>query len=141
VRVHRASYLLLSLATILAGLASRHYADSIPRFIATYGGDTLWATTLYFLFAIALPNRSIELLAGLAISFAFVIEFSQLYHAEWIDRIRHTTPGALALGQGFLWSDLACYCAGLALACAIDGLLRRRGRRGERRNRADAFPA
>lgn len=33
--------------------------------------------------------------------FLFVIEFSQLYHAEWIDQIRDTSLGGLVLGYGF----------------------------------------
>ena len=45
---------------------------------------------------------------------------SQLYHAPWIDAIRDTLPGALVLGYGFLWSDLACYAAGVALGAGVE---------------------
>jgi len=50
---------------------------------------------------------------------------SQLYHAPWLDAVRATRPGALALGQGFLWSDLACYAAGVGAAALIDLSMRR----------------
>ena len=45
---------------------------------------------------------------------------SQLYHAPWIDSIRHTTLGGLILGYGFLWSDLACYAVGVGLGVVIE---------------------
>ena len=40
----------------------------------------------------------------------------------WIDSIRHTTLGGLVLGFGFLWSDLACYAAGVGLGVTIEML-------------------
>jgi hypothetical protein len=50
---------------------------------------------------------------------------SQLHHAPWIDAIRNTRPGALVLGYGFLWSDLACYVAGVAIAAGVEAAARR----------------
>jgi hypothetical protein len=58
--------------------------------------------------------------AAIALAVAFAVEVSQLYHAPWIDAIRHTTLGGLALGFGFLWSDLICYTIGVALGLAVD---------------------
>jgi hypothetical protein len=40
--------------------------------------------------------------------------------------VRETRLGALALGQGFLWSDIACYAVGIAVAAVIDAQTRRR---------------
>jgi hypothetical protein len=42
-----------------------------------------------------------------------LIEMSQPYHAPWIDSIRRTTLGGLALGYGLVWGDLACYAVGI----------------------------
>jgi hypothetical protein len=53
-------------------------------------------------------------------SFCVIIEVSQLYHAPWIDSIRGTTLGALVLGHGFVWSDLACYAVGVGLGILIE---------------------
>lgn len=44
----------------------------------------------------------------------------------WLDALRHTRAGALALGQGFLWSDLACYAAGIAIGVFIERMIERR---------------
>ena len=110
-------------ATILLGLATRRFPELFPQVVATYGGDILWATMLVWLFALARPNAKTMTLAGSAIVFAVLIECSQLYHAPWIDALRATTPGALVLGQGFLWSDLLCYAVGVALSALVDRAL------------------
>jgi hypothetical protein len=116
----------LLLVSIALGLASRRFPALLPQFIATYAGDALWAAMVYWIAALAFPSASIGRLASIAFGVALAVELSQLYHAPWIDAIRATRFGALALGYGFLWSDLACYAAGTALAAGIDLLLARR---------------
>ncbi|BBO35954.1 putative membrane protein YjgA [Lacipirellula parvula] len=107
-------------ATIALGLTSRHYGEQLPPFIAAYAGDALWATMVYWLASIAWPHARTTTLAVIAYGVSFAVELSQLYHAPWIDSIRATRLGALALGHGFLWSDLVCYAVGVALASLID---------------------
>lgn len=116
----------LAIATIVAGLASRQWPAALPRFIALYAGDTLWAAMVVWLLALASPRASTTRLASTALALAVVVEVSQLYHAPWIDGIRGTRLGALVLGQGFLWSDLACYAVGVGLAASADAWLVRR---------------
>jgi hypothetical protein len=114
--------------TVAAGLASRRFPALLPRVVAEYAGDALWAAMVYWIAALAAPRASIARLAAVAFGVALLVELSQLYHAPWIDGIRATRLGALALGYGFLWSDLACYAAGTALAAGIDALLTSRKR-------------
>jgi hypothetical protein len=118
-------YVGLLVATILLGLATPRFPQAFPQIIATYGGDTLWAVMVVWLFAIARPQATTMALAVSAIVVAVLIECSQLYHAPWIESLRSTTPGALVLGQGFLWSDLVCYAVGVSLAALIDRLIKR----------------
>lgn len=40
--------------------------------------------------------------------------------APWIHNLRRTSPGALVLGYGFLWSDVACYTVGVALSVTVE---------------------
>jgi hypothetical protein len=122
----------LLLATIVAGLASRRYPDWQPDFVARYAGDTLWAAMVFWGLALLRPDGRAPALGGWALGIAFADEFSQLYRAPWIDAVRATRLGALALGQGFLWSDLWCYAAGVALAIGVDWALARAGRNGSR---------
>jgi hypothetical protein len=47
------------------------------------------------------------------------IETSQLYHADWFNKIRHTFPFGILLGYGFLWNDWVCYAVGVLIALVI----------------------
>jgi hypothetical protein len=110
---------LIALVSVL-GIGSRHYAYSLPGFIAAYAGDTLWALAAFAGIGLLLPRASTRTVAVLAVAFCVAVELSQLYHAAWIDSIRHTTLGGLILGYGFLWSDLACYAAGVGLGVILE---------------------
>jgi hypothetical protein len=71
-------------------------------------------------FGLILRRQSTWRVALFAMTFSILIEVSQLYHAPWLDSIRHTILGGLILGFGFLWSDLACYAVGVGLGVAIE---------------------
>lgn len=106
--------------TIAAGLTSRRYPTWQPSWMAQYAGDTLWAMMVYWWLALLVPVARPTALAGWALVLSWAVEFSQLWHTPWLDGLRATTPGALVLGQGFLWSDLVCYTVGVLLAVLVD---------------------
>jgi hypothetical protein len=124
----RASYFCLALLVVVLGLASRRYRSELPPFIGAYAGDALWAAMVFLLAATLWPNAHSRALALGALGFSFGIEVSQLYHTPWLDALRATRAGALVLGQGFLWSDLLCYTAGVGIAAGADLLLRHAAR-------------
>jgi glycopeptide antibiotics resistance protein len=123
---NRLLYLALIVLTVLAGLASRHFSSSLPRWITLYLGDALWALMVFFGFAFLFKRKSTLWIAAATLLFSFAIEISQLYHAPWIDSIRHTRIGGLILGFGFLWSDLVFYTAGIVLGVVVDKFLHRK---------------
>ena len=123
----RFAYAALVAVTVALGLASRRYGDALPAWVAAYAGDALWAAMIVFVAAVLWPRTRTRVLAPAALVFCVAIELSQRYRAPWIDAVRGTRLGALVLGQGFLWSDLACYAGGVALAAAIDAGVRARG--------------
>jgi hypothetical protein len=110
------------LLVIVAGLGvgSRRYAGHLPGILAIYAGDTLWALALFLLLGLLLPRVGTACVATAAFVLSTLVEVSQLYHALWIDAIRQTTLGGLILGFGFLWSDLVCYGAGIALGVILE---------------------
>jgi hypothetical protein len=120
----RTLYLLIAAATIGVGLMSRRFRAELPGFVGAYAGDVLWAAMVYLLIAAVWTRASVRRVAGGAAIFSLAIELGQLYHAPWIDALRQTRAGGLVLGFGFLWSDLACYALGIALAAALDHALR-----------------
>jgi hypothetical protein len=125
-RRNRLHYLLVALAVVPIGLASRSPgAIYLPRFVAMYAGDTLWALLVFLVAGMLAPASSTSRVATAVLLFAVAIEVSQLYHAPWIDAIRNTGPGGLVLGFSFLWSDLACYGCGIAFGAIAELLARR----------------
>ena len=121
---------LVALVVISAGLGSRSASAALPEFLSSYTGDTLWASLVFLLLALAMPGRRAPGLAAIAISIAFAVEFLQLYQAPWLNAIRDTLPGRLVLGQGFLFSDLLCYTLGIALTAILFQLIAEHNLRG-----------
>ena len=119
-------YTFLIVATIAAGLASRHFPHVAPPWVKNYLGDTLWALMVFLMFGFLLPTKSTLSIGIAALAFSFCIEISQLYHAAWIDAIRANPLGGLVLGFGFLWSDLLCYTAGVGFGFLSEKLVLKR---------------
>lgn len=116
----RTIYFSAALITIGLGLLSRASFLDMPEFVHLYVGDALWALMVYWLVCTLKPNWDAKFRFIAALSFAFTIEFSQLYQADWINEIRNTTLGALVLGFGFKASDLAAYLIGVTLGHLIN---------------------
>jgi len=113
-------YTIIIVIVILSGLASRHLANLLPEWNKLYLGDALWALMVFFMVGWLFPRKSTVWVALGALVFSYTIEFSQLYHSVWIDTIRYSRLGGLILGYGFLWSDLVCYTAGIAVGLLLE---------------------
>ncbi|WP_118974191.1 ribosomal maturation YjgA family protein [Taibaiella koreensis] len=108
-------------ATIVLGLLSRRLS-----FVPAATGDALYALMMYFIMRLIFLHKRSIAIAAISLSICFAIEFSQCYRAPWINALRSTLPGRLVLGQGFLWSDLLAYCAGVLAGVAIEKLLHKK---------------
>lgn len=106
--------------TIAAGLGSRAVASALPWWLAKNAGDALYATMVFFGIGFVAPGTRTSSAAAIALVFCAAIEFSQAYHAPWLDAVRDTLPGRLVLGQGFHAFDLVCYAIGVALGAALE---------------------
>ena len=115
----RILYLVLIVFTIVIGLLSRHFAV-IPLFV----GDILWATMVYFIVRFLFISKKIKSVVLISLLFCYVIEFSQLYKAPWIDNLRHTLFGRLVLGETFLWGDLLSYTFGIIIGVFVEKLVK-----------------
>ena len=116
----RRIYFFMVVLTIGLGLASRKFIFVFPDSIAPYIGDTLWAMIVYFGFQFLPPNGTLIKSLLLAFIFSYLIEFSQLYQADWINQIRASTLGGLVLGYGFLIQDLVSYAIGILIGFCLD---------------------
>ena len=123
IKRNRIIYGVLILLTIVLGLCSRTYSDSLPYWIGAYSGDTLWGLMIFLMIGFLFTVMKTRHVAVISILLTFIIETSQLYHALWIDAIRKTLIGGLILGYGFLWSDLICYTIGILIGVLIEKFL------------------
>ncbi|WP_243633250.1 DUF2809 domain-containing protein [Paenibacillus xerothermodurans] len=119
----RVLYLAAASASIVSGLASRYFSAFLPKFIAVYAGDAIWASMIYFGFRAISIRTPLHTAALASFLFSVMIEFSQLYQAGWINELRATLLGALVLGKGFVTQDLARYSFGIAAAYLLDVFL------------------
>lgn len=117
---NRVNYGILIIIVVLLGIGSRKFGYILPRFIASYLGDTLWGLMIFLVIGFLCNNLNTDILAISSLIFCFFIEFSQLYHSAFIDSIRSTVIGGLILGFGFLWSDLICYSLGIIIGVLIE---------------------
>ncbi|MCX2452562.1 DUF2809 domain-containing protein [Pedobacter sp. PLR] len=109
-------YALLVLIVITAGILSRK-TTMVPLF----AGDLLYAVMMFLIIRFLLIRSGYQKIAIISLAICYGIELAQLYNAPWINQLRSTTLGALVLGRGFLWSDMAAYTAGIAI-CVFIGL-------------------
>lgn len=121
-RYHHLLHAAAALTLIASGLLLRAAGHGSPGWLAEFAPDALWAMLVFCLLTWLRPRWPVSRLAGTALAFSYFIECSQLYHAVWLDAFRATTPGGLLLGRGFLWSDIACYTFGLAVAACLHTL-------------------
>lgn len=109
----RIIYALMALAVVAAGLLWRSGLIQMPGWLSNNGGDALWALMVFVGCGFLFPRASTLVVALTALTFSWGVEFSQLYHAPWIDSIRATLPGRLVLGSTFNWPDLPAYVLGI----------------------------
>lgn len=121
---NRVVFALVAVAIVAAGLLCRSTFMPLPPFATKYGGDALWALMVFVGMGFLFPRTSTLVLALMALSFAWAVEFSQLYHAPWIEAVRATLPGRLVLGATFNWPDLVAYLIGIALGAVGEHLFR-----------------
>jgi Protein of unknown function (DUF2809) len=110
---------LIAIASWL-GVHARWYGEVVPGVIADYAPEVLWAMAVFATIGLVLPSAASWQVASLAYVLTALFEYSQLYHEPWIETLRGTPLGALALGSEFLIPDLTCYAVGVLLSLLIE---------------------
>jgi Protein of unknown function (DUF2809) len=115
----------LLIIVMCSGLMTRKIPDIFPEIVNTYLGDALWALMVFVLLGLLFKDWSTKKIGIAGLSFCYLIEISQFYHAGWIDAIRSTTLGGLVLGFGFLWSDIVAYTIGISFGIVMEWGIRK----------------
>lgn len=120
---YRLLYGIITIAIIVLGICIKKVPNLIPNFLSDYLGDALWAAMIFFGIGFVFKTMKTKKVALNSIAFCYIIEFSQLYHASWIDNIRNTTLGGLVLGYAFSWTDLISYAIGIVIAVIFEEII------------------
>jgi len=110
---NRLLQLFLIFITVVTGIASRKLSGMLPDMGVEYAGDICWSLMVFWLLGLVFVSKSTLWIAGVALLLSYFIEFTQFYHAPFMDSIRSTIIGGLILGNTFIWSDLLCYTLGV----------------------------
>jgi Protein of unknown function (DUF2809) len=117
--VSRIHWFIAAMLTMISGLLWRSRFLDLSPFLKKYGGDALWAAMVFFLIGLLCPGWNKARLTLASLIFSWGIEFTQLYHAPWIDGIRANRLGALVLGSTYSTPDLAAYVVGVLIGWAV----------------------
>ena len=121
----RTIFVALALITVAIGLAV-HRGESLPPAARDMTGDAMWAMMVAWWMGAIAPSAPVARRGASALAFAFAIEFSQMYHASWIDAFRRNPLVHLVLGSDFDARDLLAYSGGVLAAVVVEFALRRR---------------
>jgi hypothetical protein len=90
------------------------------------------AYVTFFALAIAFikPARSAARIALFVLGATCVLEFLQLWHPLWLEKIRRTLAGRALLGTTFSWTDFPPYFAGALIGWILVRLHQRTWRMG-----------
>jgi len=122
----RSAFAVLALSTICIGLVVHRFATALPPTMRDVTGDALWAMMIFWLIGALVPEKPIVVRGALALGICWVVEFSQLYHAQPLDDFRATAIGHLVLGSDFGLRDLAAYALGVFVALWLELAARRK---------------
>ena len=105
---------------MILGLGWRSGYLPLSGFLTKYGGDALWAWMVFLALTVALPRHGSVSIALSALGIALAVEFLQLHRGAWIESVRSTQLGRLALGTTFNPPDLIAYAVGIAIGAGVD---------------------
>ena len=112
---------LASIGVVIAlGLASRRYGQHWPYGLNNHPGDALWALMMFGVWSFLRPSATTGFLAQSTLLTCYLVEFSQLYQAPWINDLRHHAWARLVLGASISWTDLAAYTVGVFMGVSLD---------------------
>jgi hypothetical protein len=117
--IRKIVYAVLVVFFIWLAFATRKHHEWFCQLLVIYGGDVIWAGMFLLFLRIFFAKVSLWKLAIVCYLLGAADEFTQMYHAPWIDNIRRTVIGGALLGHGFLWSDIVCYAVGTVLAIPV----------------------
>jgi hypothetical protein len=115
----RPTYLVLAIATVIAGLTVHLHGTGLPAALRDILGDALWAAMIFWLVSLAAPTVTLSWRAFAALAICFAVELSQLLEHPVLEAVRGSTLGHLVIGSDFDARDLVAYGGGIVAAALL----------------------
>ena len=125
-RHRRLFHAALAIAVVVVGLIVHRVNLGLGAVFRDLLSDALWALMIFHTLGAVFPRLRLATHAGVALALCFAVEFSQLYHTPWLDQLRATVAGHLALGRGFDSRDLVAYMLGVVAGWCVERVRRTR---------------
>ena len=111
-------------ATLALGIALRFHLPA-PELLRDATGGAAYVVAASLAVLLLQPRLTAPAAAILGLAITCAVEFSQLISLPWLDAIRATRLGRLALGTTFSWYDFGPYVVGALLAWLVIRVLPR----------------
>jgi hypothetical protein len=108
----------LVLATLF-GFTSKHYGGPGGYWVRDHGAGILYEVFWILLVLAIRPRLSPARVAGAVLFATSMLEFLQLWHPPFLERIRATFLGQALIGSVFSWWDFPPYVIGCWLGALI----------------------
>ena len=114
-------YLLVTSVLIGATGYWLRFLAPIPPEWRDHTGGISYVVFWIFVLAIFCPRMKAWRIALTILAITCALEFAQLWHPLWLERVRRTFPGRVILGTTFDWYDFPPYFVGALLGWALLG--------------------
>ena len=101
------------------GFLSKFYSGPGASWVADNAGGFLYVVFWIAVVLALVPNLSGAAVAASVLIATCALEFAQLWHPPYLERIRATFLGHALLGSTFAWSDFPYYFAGALVGYAL----------------------
>lgn len=117
---YRLFYIVLFIIIVLLGIYSRYTPYYKSSWLIKYTGDVLYAMMFYCVICIIRPITSRYYSAIIGLLICITIELLKLWHVPWLNNVRLTSIGRLALGMKFDPVNFVCYLLGIGFMILLE---------------------
>jgi hypothetical protein len=111
----RIKLIITLLVIIPLGIYTKLYHGPADEWVHSFAGDIFYPLFWFLLVLLIRPQAAPERIALWVFMACTLVEFSQLYHPDWLTVIRSTFPGQVLLGTHFVAWDILYYFLGCTL--------------------------
>jgi hypothetical protein len=126
----RGRFLMVVALVTPLGFYTKFYSGPGSTWVAGNAGGFLYVVFWIFVVLALFPRLSALSVAVAVAIVTSALEFAQLWHPPFLERIRSTFLGRALLGSTFAWSDFPYYAAGALAAYAAARAIRSGTRAG-----------